>query len=482
MKQDYNEAMDQLHLPPQAEQRILKALETQTQQPKKRNWRVGAALAAAAVLMTGSAFAVAYRWGVLEVFFHGDTSQVEPYVQTAVGSAENQDYRLTVDSAVCDSQTLYAIITVEGLNDQAVEDLKSNKVIAESHREVWGQEMVDSLMANGSVGPDTFWAAFADSGTHVSGIQDQELTAPSDTSRSWRVKISRMDADHQMDSGSILFWLGFMGKEYAVEIPTDTAMETVQLIINRDVQPEYPGGATVFVQSLELSPVSLTYVGTYWDAQREDGNPPLIFLRMKDGQILSRTRLGYTFLNHARRIKDLADPLYRVHYQTDTPVDLDQVASIILGDMEFPLDGSDPFPADVPENLYPFFYAETLAEEIEDIPFFRIQVEELCQKLGADYQWDESTQSADITYRGVTLHLTVGQSQYEVNGTPEDPLSKITQEQLDQSNHPEYARGMILMENGVLTAPVHILDHLPLSYHHLTDADGIFTSTLMILP
>lgn len=36
------------------------------------------------------------------------------YVQTAVGSAGNQDYRLTVDSAVCDSQTLYAVITVEG--------------------------------------------------------------------------------------------------------------------------------------------------------------------------------------------------------------------------------------------------------------------------------------------------------------------------------------------------------------------------------
>lgn len=481
MKQDYNEAMDQLHLPPQAEQRILKALETRAKQPKKRNWRVGAALAAAAVLMTGSAFAVAYRWGVLEVFFHGDTSQVEPYVQTAVGSVENQDYRLTVDSAVCDSQTLYAIITVEGLNDQAVEDLKSNKVIAESHREVWGQDMVDSLMANGSAGPETFWATFVDSGVSTSGIQYQSLPAPSDTSCSWRVKISLIDADRQLGTGPILFWLGFMGKEYAVEIPTNTAMETVQLSIDRDIQPEYPGGPTVFVQSLELSPVSLSYVGTYWDAQRDADNPPLIFLRMKDGQILTRTQLGYTFLEHATRI-NLDDMLFQVQYQTDTPVDLDQVASIILGDMEFPLDGSDPFPVNVPENLCPFFYAETLAEKIEDIPFFRIQVEELCQKLGADYQWDESTQSADITYREVTLHLTVGQSQYEVNGTLEDPLSKITQEQLDQSEHPEYARGMILMENGVLTAPVHILNHLPLSYHHLTDADGIFTGTLIILP
>ena len=196
---------------------------------------------------------------------------------------------------------------------------------------------------------------------------------------------------------------------------------------------------------------------------------------------MTRMQLGYTFLDHATRI-DFDDVLFQAQYQTDTPVDLDQVVSIILGDMEFPLDGSSPFPVNVSEDLYPFFYAETLAEKIEDIPFFRIQVEELCQKLGADYQWDESTQSATISYRGVTLHLTVGQSQYEVNGTPEDPLSKITQEQLDQSNHPEYAWGMILMENGVLTAPVHILDHLPLSYHHLTDADGIFTSTLMILP
>lgn len=469
MKQDYNRAMDQLHLPPQAEQRILTALESRAKQPKKRNWRIGAALAAAAVLMTGSAFAVAYRSGVLEAFFHGDTSQVEPYVQTAVDSAENQDYRLTVDSTVCDSQTLYAVITVEGLNDQAVEDLKSNKVIAESHREVWGQEMMDSLMANGSAGPDTFWAAFVDSGVSTSGIQYQSLPAPSDTSRSWRVKISLIDADRQIGTGPILFWLGFMGKEYAVEIPTNTAMETVQLSIDRDVQPEYPGGPTVFVQSLELSPVNLSYVGTYWDAQR------------KDGQILTRTQLGYTFLEHATRI-NLDDMLFQVQYQTDTPVDLDQVASIILGDMEFPLDGSDPFPVNVPEDLCPFFYAETLAEETDGIPFFRIQVEELCQKLGADYQWDESTQNADITYCGVTLHLTVGQSQYEVNGTLEGPLSKITQEQLDQSKHPEYARGMILMENGVLTAPFHILNHLPLSYHHLADADGIFTGTLMILP
>lgn len=306
MNQGYNQAMDQIHLSQEAEQRIVTALETQSKRPAKRNWRVAAALAAAAVLMTGSAFAVAYRAGVLDVFFHGDTSQLEPYVQTAVASAENQDYRLTVESSVCDSQSLYAVITVEGRNDQAVADLNSNKVIAESHRAVWGQEMVDSLMASGSAGPETFWAAFADSGVSTSGIQYQSLPAPSDTSRSWRVKISRMDADHQMDSGSILFWLGFMGKEYAVEIPTDTAMETIQLSIDRDVQPQYPDGPMVFVQSLELSPVSLSYVGTYWDAQRDDNNSPLIFFRMKDGQIATQMQVGY-HLNGAGKTRNRTD-------------------------------------------------------------------------------------------------------------------------------------------------------------------------------
>lgn len=478
MKQDYNEAMDQLHLPPQAEQRILQALEAQTQRPKKRNWRVGAALAAAAVLMTGSAFAVAYRWGVLEVFFHGDTSQVEPYVQTAVGSAENQDYRLTVDSAVCDSQTLYAVITVEGLNDQAVEDLISNKVIAESHREVWGQEMVDSLMDNGSAGPDTFWATFVDSGVSTSGIQYQSLPAPSDTSRSWRVKISLIDADRQIGTGPILFWLGFMGKECAVEIPTNTAMETVQLSIDRDIQPEYPGGPTVFVQSLELSPVSLSYVGTYWDAQRDADNPPLIFLRMKDGQILTRTQLGYTFLEHTTRI-NLDDMLFQVQYQTDTPVDLDQVASIILGDMEFPLDGSDPFPADVPENLCPFTCTEIIPGENH---FFRFPVEELCQKLGADYRWDASTQTATATYRGVTLTMTVGESCFQVNGETIELSYKVrvdpTSKDSDYNVYPQY----ISLENGILTAPVNVLDHWSLDYPPLKDSDGNLASMMLVIP
>ena len=218
-------------------------------------------------------------------------------------------------------------------------------------------------------------------------------------------------------------------------------------------------------------------MGTYWDAQRDADNPPLVFFRMKDGQITTQMQLGYHW-NGAGKINE-SDRLYQVRYQTDTPVDLDQVASIILGDMEFPLDGSDPFPADVPENLYPFTCTEIIPGENH---FFRFPVEELCQKLGADYRWDASTQTATATYRGVTLTMTVGESCFQVNGETIELSYKVrvdpTSKDSDYNVYPQY----ISLENGILTAPVNVLDHWSLDYPPLKDADGNLASMMLVIP
>lgn len=53
--------------------------------PMKRSIKSIVLFAAVLALMAGSVLAVAYRSGVLELFFpNGDTSQVEPYVQTVL--------------------------------------------------------------------------------------------------------------------------------------------------------------------------------------------------------------------------------------------------------------------------------------------------------------------------------------------------------------------------------------------------------------
>ena len=56
--------------------------------PMKRSLKSIVLFAAVLALMAGSVLAVAYRSGVLELFFpNGDTSQVEPYVQTVLDTA-----------------------------------------------------------------------------------------------------------------------------------------------------------------------------------------------------------------------------------------------------------------------------------------------------------------------------------------------------------------------------------------------------------
>ena len=411
MKQEYNRTMEQIRLSPEGEARIQRALtggETGNRRPAGRPWRAALAAAAALALMTGTAFAVDYQTGVLEAFFQGDTSQLEPYVQTQVDSAENGDYRLTVDSTLNDGRTLYAVITVEGLNEQAAADLMSNKVIAESHREMWGQDMVDMLMEDGGSGPETFWAYFVDSGESVSGMGTHELPAPSATSRSWRLQINMSDVYREQGTGPIALYLNFIGRDYAVQIPTDVTVEVSTLPVEREVTLSPGSGERVYVDSLELSPISLTYVG---ELVSDDNTPPLFF-RRTDGTVVTPAQLGLSF----RRMENPQGyPI--VIYQTDTPMPVEEFASVILGDTEFPLDGSAPFPAEVDEKLYPFEIG-LLRYPVLDVGErnYVADVADLCQKLGAEYAWDEAAGTATATYRGVTITLTAGSATALVDG------------------------------------------------------------------
>ena len=411
MKQEYNRTMEQVRLSPEGEARIQRALtggETGNRRPAGRPWRAALAAAAALALMTGTAFAVAYQTGVLEAFFQGDTSQLEPYVQTQVDSAENGDYRLTVDSTLNDGRTLYAVITVEGLNEQAAADLMSNKVIAESHREMWGQDMVDMLMEDGGRGPETFWAYFVDSGESVSGMGTGELPAPSATSRSWHIQINMSDVYREQQTGPIALYLNFIGRDYAVQIPTDVTVEVNTLPVEREVTLSPGSGERAYVDSLELSPISLTYVG---EPVSDDNTPPLFF-RRTDGTVVTPAQLGLSF----RRMENPQGyPI--VIYQTDTPMPVEEFASVILGDTEFPLDGSAPFPAEVDEKLYPFEIG-LLRYPVLDVGErnYVADVADLCQKLGAEYAWDEAAGTATATYRGVTITLTAGSATALVDG------------------------------------------------------------------
>ena len=151
--------------------------------------------------------------------------------------------------------------------------------------------------------------------------------------------------------------------------------------------------------------------------------------------------------------------------------DVSEVEAIILGDMEFPLDGSEPTPADEEERLIPFFVHRY---QFNNGSFYT-EVEALCQGLGAEYAWDADTQTATATYRDVTVEMTVGSSQVLVNGEP----MELTDEMWDQERQELVEVPMpVRMENGKLVVPTYLFSvsrttggvwDIGISYIHIGD-------------
>ena len=164
------------------------------------------------------------------------------------------------------------------------------------------------------------------------------------------------------------------------------------------------------MDALELSPISLTYVG---EPVSGNMNIPPLFFRRTDGTVVTQAQLGLGF----RRTENAQGEAYAaVIYQTDTPMPVEEFASVILGDTEFPLDGSAPFPAEVDEKLYPFEIGLLRYPVADGARNYVADVADLCQKLGADYRWDSETRTATATYRGVTITLTAGSATALVDG------------------------------------------------------------------
>ena len=389
MKQEFNWAMDRVSLPPEAEARILSALEARRagalpRRPRRR-WKAAAAAVAAAMLMTGAAFA-AYQTGVLDLFFHGDTDSLEPYVQTTIPSAENENYRLTVDSSLYDGQNLYLVMTVEALNEQAVSDLESQQ-LASPYSLCWDLTALSS-----------------DSSDPVHSMGVQELPARTDTSRTWQIDLNFKRFRGKQDC-PVLLWLDFMGPESAVSIPLDAMLEPIRLTPNEPVTIDTITGQQAILREFTLSATSysldLQIEGLPEHARPQTYSVPL-FLRMKDGTVLTRAQL----------LSPSGGQQFR------TVLDLSQVASVIYGYTEFPTDGSAPFPAQLDARLYPF------RTEIIPEPFhgtarsYIADAASLCRGLGADFSWDPVSRSLTAVYRGVTLELTAGSSTALIDGVP----------------------------------------------------------------
>ena len=401
--------MDQVKLPPEAEERILRALEEQKagKAPRRprRKWKTAVAAVAAAVLMTGTAFAAAYQAGVLDIFFRGDTSSLESY--RTIQSTEDENYRLTVDS-LRDGDGLYLYLTVEPKTEQAAQALPDIE---------WG--------------PDTF--SFTPGMTK--GWWESEETTDPEVSRSFSIETNlTMKALETLEP--ITFSANFMEEDCTLQLPIQQSAPTASRSINQKIEVNPLTGETEYWTDVTISSTRFSYTSvqdkrgyTTLDGGRGVADP-LIFLKMKDGSILTRSQLGLgpageeqildvEGLSEEKRMDRIID-----HFKI--VIDPTQVESLIVGGMEFPMDGSAPKEVQMDEALLPFYVEAMDYQDTQGNPGSYVSsVEELCEKLGADYSWNPETKTATGVYRGVTLRLSAGSGTAEIDGTP-TPIQEYT--------------------------------------------------------
>ena len=405
MKQEFNRAMERLSLPPEAERRIVTALEERRQTPAlrpKKTWKTAVAAVAAAALMTGTAFAAAYQAGVLDIFFRGDTSSLESY--RTIQTTEDENYRLTVDS-LRDGDGLYLYLTVEPKTDQAAQALPDIE---------WG--------------PDTF--SFTPGMTK--GWWESEETTNPEAGRSFSIETNlTMKALETLEP--ITFSANFMAEDCTLQLPIQQSAPTASRSIHQEIEVNPLTGEMEYWTDVTISSTRFSYTSVQNYTKTSGGRDvadPLIFLKMKDGSILTRSQLGLGPIGEEQMLDVKGLPaekrMDRIIEHFKIVIDPTQVESLIVDGMEFPMDGSTPKEVQMDKALLPF-YAEAMDyQDTQGNPgSYVASMEDLCEKLGADYSWDPETKTATGVYRGVTLRLTAGSETAEIDGTS-TPIQEYT--------------------------------------------------------
>lgn len=334
MKQEFNWAMDQVRLPPEAEERILRALEKKQscfRRQSKQWWRLVLAVAAVLALLVGTAIATTYQAGILGIFFQGDTSSLEPYVETKPAVVQDQNYRLTLDSSLFDGKALYAVVTVEGLNAQATERLMNGQAILDYLQTQWGPERAKEIMEQGQEDP-LFFQVRMESGNHISSLAVSKLPNPSETSRSWSLRMT-LTGLSQPQTEPLTLHATFMEAGSDVQIPINQALDTIHIPIHGEMIVDPSSGEALYMDYMELSPIRFTYVGKY--PQTLDYELSVLF-HTKDGEVLTCEDLGLDLA--IRDIPGPADVFGRefaeIVYTSKTVIDLTQIEAIVLDGQE----------------------------------------------------------------------------------------------------------------------------------------------------
>lgn len=366
----------------------------------KQKLRTALIAAAAAAALTGSAFAATTGWNGLSSWFKGDPAPVQEYVDSTVRSVSDKDYTLTVEGMVADESTAYLTVSITALSDEAKEFLRDDYFI--DMDTFYGGPVYDEVAeVKNTSGPEV--------PVTRSGPCSRELECQAENTRRFAVEISELPAS----TTAVRIRCGYMEKGKQIEVPmTPAPSKTVKIgasgkgVISMGMTTA-PEPEVITIKEITFSPLTLHIKGkgTYT-------TDPNIQLRLADGTIRTLAQM-------TNGLTGSAGP-DEFHYQFKEIQDLGNIASVIVFDMEYPVDGSRPTPVEHNPALDPF--TVTRMEPLREGSGYTVPVRELTEKLGGVCTWDPATGDVTCTYRGVSIVLHAGKETALVDGKTVDLL------------------------------------------------------------
>jgi len=354
------------------------------------------AAAALAVAVTGSALAVGTHFNVLSTYFKGDTSLAQEYLDQTVYSVSDENYTLTVDNLVADKTSVYMLVTIKALNEQTQEFLFSDSF--------------DSI--------DTFdFFGVSDSASEENrlyrllnaGLSSSKKSQTED-SVTYVITCSYSD---KTPADRMAFRLGYMKEKTWVELPLNPAPGvTVKIGATGVGTPDgdTPKAGQITIDQVTLSPFTCIVKVSNDSRQLGEVTMPRLMFRMSDGSLRTQAQMMDHTGGHYPDDKTARSDEYRFHEVQD----LSKIKSIIVFDMEYPIDGSAPRPVAHDPALDPFKVPRM--ERLREGGGFSIPVRAITEGLGGSCTWDSETGDIACTYRETTVVLHPGNATVTVNG------------------------------------------------------------------
>lgn len=436
------------------QKRVHAALDADPSERKKyMRQKIRFALAVICIVgaLAGSALAAAHQLGVLDVFFQGNTASIQQYVNNQIYSISDENYTLSVTNSVADSNSAYLLFTVEARTDAAKTALMADDF-----------EQIDTfdVLALTDRAPE-------EEGAHLEALDfgyGEEEALRTDSSRTYGMSIYELDATVHV----LQLRLGLMEEGLSVKVPLSLA-RSVTLKINAvgvsSITPGHTeGGTPVTLESVTLSPLSIQMEYSF---PEKDGDAfPLLFFQMKDGSLCSWGQVVGDSLFGGLEQSHQGTVHRSYHRRLRTVLDLAQLDSVVFNGKAYPLDGGAAREMEIDPALSPFQIP--LTDALGDQGGYGVPIRALCDGLGIACIWDNDTQTATMSYRGVRLVLTPGSQTALVDGRPVQ-LREI----------PTIRDGRLAADTQILEDTWHLV--LSVAYAH-RDSDSAKPAAWLVIP